>query len=171
MLKNSVQLRRLQPEDAPQLAMLANNKKIWDHLRDLLPHPYLETDAVEFINLTLREDPPQNFAITYQGELCGVIGIILQADVYKKSAEIGYWIGEPYWGRGIATEAIKKITSYGFEALDLVRIYAGIFSYNKASMRVLEKNGFQPEGIFQKAIYKNETLWDEHRYYKLKNDL
>ena len=167
MIENTVQLRRLQPEDAPQLAILANNKKIWDHLRDFLPHPYLETDAVEFINSTLREDPHQNFAITYKEELCGVIGIIAQEDVYKKSGEVGYWIGEPYWGKGIATEAVKKITQYGFEQLQLARVFAGIFSFNKASMRVLEKNGFQSEGIFRNAIFKNNQLWDEHRYAKV----
>ena len=99
-----------------------------------------------------------------------MIGLIVQKDVYRKSAEIGYWIGEPFWGMGIATKAVEPITEYGFMELELNRIYTGVFEYNTASMKVLEKNGFEKEGIFKDAIFKNSKVYDEHRFFKLKND-
>ncbi len=166
----NIQLRRLQPNDRDQLTLLANNKKVWDNLRDLLPHPYAVTDADFFINLTLEEDPYQNFGIEYNGELVGVIGVILQKDVYRLSGEMGYWIGEPYWGKGIATEAVRLITEYAFNELNLNRVFAGVFEFNQGSIKVLQKNGFQREGIFKKAVIKNDKVWDEHHYYKLKNN-
>lgn len=167
-MDQDVVLRPLEISDKSVLAKLANNKKIWDNLRDYIPFPYDENDAEYFINQTLEENPKQNFGIVYKGKLCGVIGVILQQDVYRKSAEIGYWIGEPFWGNEIATRAVRLITEYGFNDLDVQRIYAAIFDYNKASMKVLEKNGFQKEGIFQNAIFKNGKLYDEHRFFKLK---
>ena len=113
------------------------------------------------------EDPQQTFGIRYEEELCGIISLHMQKDVYQKSAEIGYWIGEPFWGMGIATKAVEIITAYGFSELQLARIYAGVFDFNKASMSVLEKNGYEQEGIFRNAIFKNNRLCDEHRYGKL----
>ena len=163
-----VTIRTLLKKDAESLASYANNKKIWDNLRDYIPYPYHEKDAESFINLTKREHPIQNFGIEYKGELCGVIGLSVQNDVYRKSAEIGYWIGEPYWGNGIATEAIGLITTYGFDELDLIRIHAGVFEYNTASMKALEKNAYKKEAVFKKAICKNDHIYDEHRYSKLR---
>ena len=162
-----IKLRELRLTDKSQLAFLANNKKISDNLRDLFPHPYKESDAEFFINLNSEEKPKRTFGIEYNEELCGIIGLVLQEDVYKKSAEIGYWLGEPYWGKGIATKAIELMTTYGFYELKLIRIYAGIFDYNTASMRVLENNGFKKEAVSKKAIWKNGKIHDEHRYYKL----
>ena len=153
--------------DISQLAKLANNKNIFDNLRDSFPHPYSESDAELFINSTSQDNPKQNFAIEYAGNLCGVIGLIIQNDVYSKSAEIGYWIGESFWGKGIAATAIKLITKYGFEDLKLTRIYAGVFDYNIASMKALENNGYKKEGVFKKAVFKNANFLDEHRYFKL----
>lgn len=169
MKNQKIKLRRLKASDSLEIATLANNKNVWDNLRDYLPHPYTEQDAEEFIRLTQHENPRCNFAITHNDTLCGVIGLILQKDVYKKSAELGYWIGEPFWGKGIATKAVALIVSYGFDELGLTRIFSGVFEYNKASMKVLEKNGFQKEGLFKKAVFKNEKFFDEHRYYKLHN--
>ncbi|MGH1387787.1 GNAT family N-acetyltransferase [Kordia sp.] len=166
-MEEKIKIRSLSSLDISELAKLANNKKVWDNLRDSIPNPYSKNDADFFINLTEQEKPKQNFGIDYKGKLCGIIGIIIQKDVYRKSAEIGYWIGEPYWGNGIATKAIALITDYGFNTLDLNRIYAGVFEYNIASMKVLEKNGFKKEGIFKNAILKNEKFYDEHRFYKL----
>ncbi|MBW1298024.1 GNAT family N-acetyltransferase [Aquimarina litoralis] len=168
-MNQEVLLRPLELSDKSVLAKLANNKKIWDNLRDYIPFPYNDEDADFFINQTQQENPQQNFAITFNGELCGVIGVILQQDVYRKSAEIGYWIGEPFWGNGIASQAVRLITEYGFNSLDLQRIYAGIFEFNIASMKVLEKNGFEEEGIFKNAIFKNGKLYNEHRFYRLKS--
>lgn len=167
MSNQEIKLRPLEVSDTAQLAKLANNKKVWDNLRDFIPHPYHVNDAKLFINFTKQENPKQSFGIEYEGKLCGVIGLVIQQDVYRKSAEIGYWIGEPYWAKGIATKAVELITAYGFNKLDLNRIYSGVFEYNIASMKVLEKNGFEKEGIFKNAIFKNDKFCDEHRFYKL----
>lgn len=162
-----ITLRALQNLDAPILAQLANNKKIWDNLRDYIPHPYTLNDAEWFIGQCLQESQPLTFAIEYKRELCGVIGLVPQKDVYRKSAEIGYWVGEPFWNMGIATIAVKLISEYGFIELSLVRIFTAVFEYNPTSMKVLERNGYIKEGIFKKAVIKNGELWDEHRYAKI----
>jgi len=167
-LKDSeINIRKLEVSDTLQLATLANNRKIWDNLRDYIPHPYTKSDAEFFINLTQNQDPQQSFGIEFKKQLCGVISLIIQKDVYRKSAEIGYWIGEPYWGNGIATKAVQLITKYGFETLNLIRIYTGVFEHNPTSMKILEKNGYQKEGVFKKAVIKNNKILDEHRYYIL----
>jgi RimJ/RimL family protein N-acetyltransferase len=164
---NAVLLRALSTLDQSRLAALCNNKKIWDNVRDLLPYPYSKQDAIEFIARCQKENPPSTFAIEYKGELAGCVGLVLQTDVYKLTAEIGYWIGEPYWGLGIATKAVGLMTDYGFNQLGLVRIYSGVFDFNKASQRVLEKSGFKLEGIFEKSFIKNGKVGDEYRYAKL----
>ncbi|WP_371743315.1 GNAT family N-acetyltransferase [Pseudozobellia sp. WGM2] len=163
-----VKLRALEPSDKIQMALLANNKKIWDNVRDGFGHPYTEKNAEEFIQRQAKNDTEKVFAIDCNGKFCGLIGLIFQKDVYRKSAEIGYWIGEPSWGKDIATKALELIVSYAFDELKLIRIYAGVFEYNIGSMRVLEKNGFEKEGVSRKAIFKNDAFWDEHRYAKLK---
>ena len=104
------------------------------------------------------------FAIEHGGDLVGSIALVLKTDVYRKSAEIGYWIGEPYWGKGIATKAISLIVEFGFKNLDIVRVYTGVYDYNFAFQKVLEKNGFQKEAVFQKAVFKNGKFCDEVRY-------
>ena len=159
-------LRPLTDDDKEELARLANNKKVWDNLRDLMPYPYTIDNAIFFIDLTKQEDPQMTFAIDYAGQLCGVIGLVAQQDVYRKTAEIGYWIGEPFWNKGIATEAVKLITEYGLNQLDLIRIHTGVFEYNTSSMKVLEKCGYKKEGVFEKAIIKNGKIWNEHRFSK-----
>ncbi|RIV27027.1 N-acetyltransferase [Fibrisoma montanum] len=159
---------RLQPLDrsvAPQMAELANNIRVWQQLRDVFPHPYSLDDATAFIEGALARQFGLVLGIWYGPEFAGTVGLVPQPDVYRRTAEIGYWLGEPYWGRGIATEAVRQIVAVGFsEQPELVRIQAGIFSSNPASMRVLAKNGFQPEGISPNAIFKNGVLLDEHRY-------
>lgn len=165
---DKVFLRPLTDTDKDELTRLANNKKIWDNLRDLMPHPYTTDNAIYFINLAKQEDPQMTFAIEYSGQFCGVIGLTSQQDVYKKTAEIGYWIGEAFWNKGIATEAVKLITDYGLNQLDLLRIHTGIFEYNLSSMKVLEKCGYKKDGVFEKSIVKNGQIWNEHRYSKTK---
>lgn len=169
MNKSEIQIRPLLIADKTQMAQLANNKKIWDNVRDYFPHPYSEKDAEAFITSQNKEVHTGNFAIECNGNFSGVIGLILQKDVYRKSAEIGYWIGEPFWGKGIATKAIELIVKYAFEELKLIRVYAGVFEYNTASMKVLEKNGFQKEGVSKNAVFKNDKIWNEHKYYLLRN--
>jgi len=159
-----VKIRPLELSDKEQIAALANNKKVWDNLRDYMPFPYTPEDALQFINLSQKDQSLQNFAIEYRGELSGIIGLIMQSDVYRKSAELGYWIGEPFWGKGIATKAVELITDFGFKKLKLIRIQAGVFDFNIASMKVLEKNGYQKEGVAKHAAIKNNVVCDEHRY-------
>jgi len=161
-------LRSLNDNDSTELAQLANNKKIWDNLRDVIPFPYTIDDAIFFINMVKEENPVMTFVIEFERHLCGVIGLVGQKDVYRKTAEIGYWIGEPYWNKGIATVAVQLITEYGFDQLDYVRIHTGVFEYNTGSMKVLEKNGYKNEGVFEKAILKNGQVWNEHRFSKIK---
>jgi [ribosomal protein S5]-alanine N-acetyltransferase len=157
-------LRQLEGSDMTRLAELCNNKKVWDNLRDIIPFPYTEKDAMDFIRQCQAEDPQYNFAIDYDGELAGCIGLVRQADVYRLSAEIGYWLGEPYWGKGIATKSVLLLTRYGFRELGLMRIFAGVFESNKASQRVLEKAGYRLDCIAEKAVFKNTELMDEYRY-------
>ena len=108
-------------------------------------------------------------AIEYEGKFCGMMGLTAQHDVYRRTAEIGYWLGEPFWNKGIATTAVKLITDYGFNALGFIRIHTGIFEYNIASMKVLEKNGYKKDGVFEKNIIKNGKIVDEHRYSKIED--
>lgn len=164
--QDNIILRTFRDNDANALTELANNKKIWDNLRDFFPHPYRPEHATSFIQMTRQEKPAMTFAIEVAGDFCGVIGLVGQPDVYKKSAEIGYWIAEPFWNKGIATIAIKLITDYGLNQLDFIRIYTGVFEYNTVSMKVLEKNGYKKEGVFEKAIFKHGQIWSEHRFSK-----
>jgi [ribosomal protein S5]-alanine N-acetyltransferase len=164
LIDYNIKLREFRDSDRQELAELCNNKKVWDNLRDYIPFPYTENDAKEFIDFCKKESPQQTFAIEFNEKFAGCIGLVKQSDIYKLTAEIGYWIGEPFWGKGITTKAVRLITDYGFSKLGLVRIYSGVFDYNKASQRVLEKAGFKLECIFEKSIFKNNQIYDEYRY-------
>lgn len=167
----NITLRKFQNPDSARLAQLCNNRKIWDNLRDFFPFPYTEKDATDFIIYCQDENPQYIFAIDYNSELVGTIGLVRQTDVYKLTAEIGYWIGEPYWGKGIATNAVKLLVDYGFSKLGFARIYTGVFDFNKASQRVLEKAGFKLECIAEKSILKNNKIRNEYRYSLINKDV
>lgn len=162
-----VSLRPFCQEDAPRLAELANNEKIAVNLRDGFPHPYTPEDAEKFIEMALSK-PDQIFAIEYQGEYVGNIGVHLKSDVYRLGAEIGYFLGEPYWGKGIMTKAVNLVCDYAFRELGIVRIDTGVFDFNPASMRVLEKCGFVREAVFRKSVIKRGKICNEVRYAKIK---
>ncbi len=164
----NIRLREFTPDDKYRMAEIANNKKIADNLRDGFPHPYSLKDAEVFIDMCLKMSPPQIFAIEYNGIYVGNIGVIKGQDVYRKSGEIGYFLAEPYWNKGIMPVAVNLICDYAFSNLDVVRIYTGVFDYNPASQRVLEKCGFTKEAVFKNAIFKNGILCNEIRYAKLK---
>ncbi len=157
-------LRPLQEDDLEFMARLANNKNVWDNLRDLFPHPYTLEDARAYFEKVRTETPQVSFAMKYHGAFAGMIGLIPQQDVYRLSAEIGYWLGEPFWNKGIGKTAVKLVTDYGLYHLDFIRIYADVFDFNKASMRVLERNGYVKEGVFKKAVIKNGVICDDHHY-------
>jgi RimJ/RimL family protein N-acetyltransferase/SAM-dependent methyltransferase len=163
-----VTLRKFRRSDSHRMAWLANNEKISINLRDAFPFPYTVEDAEKFINMCIRQKPTEVFAIEYQGEYVGNIGLQRQTDVYSRSAELGYFIGEPYWNRGITTRAVNLICEYGFRKLDVVRIYSGVFEFNKPSQRVLEKCGFAMEAVLKSAVFKRGKIYDEYRYAKVK---
>ena len=163
-------LRELIEEDLLKLAEYANNEKISINLRDSFPYPYSLDDARHFFESVKNDNPPSTFAIEYQGNYVGNISLVRASDVYRNSAEIGYFIGEPFWNRGIVTRAVNLITQYGFENRGIIRIFTGIFDYNKASQRVLEKCGFEKEAIFKKSITKKWKIFDEVRFSKIKSE-
>jgi len=163
----NIKLRPLRLTDAGRMVELANNEKISRNLRDGFPHPYTLTDAQNFLAKFTNQDPVTFFGIDYYGEYVGNISLVPGQDVYRKSAEIGYFIGEPFWNKGIVTTAVNLITEYGFKQLGIIRIHTGIFEYNTASMRVLEKCGYTKDAVFKKSIFKQNKIWDEVRYSKI----
>jgi [ribosomal protein S5]-alanine N-acetyltransferase len=162
-----VTLRPFTMVDRFRLAELADNEKVWINLRDRFPHPYTVTDAEQFIEMAMELHPPQLFAIEYDGVYVGNIGLNIRDDVYRLSAEIGYFIGEPYWNKGITTRAVNLMCVYGFNELELIRIDTGVFDYNLPSQRVLEKCGFVKEAVFKHSVIKNGKICDEVRYAKI----
>ena len=162
-------LRPWMAGDAPQLAIIADNKKIADNVRDILPNPYTLRDAHYWLNMILPENnPPKFFAITLNKELVGSIALISKTDIYRKNIEIGFFLSENFWGRGIATRAIKAAASYAFNNFDIIRIYAEVFSDNTGSRRALEKAGFRLEATLKQNIIKNDTIKDSCIYSVLK---
>lgn len=151
-------------EDLSSLVKYANNFKIARNLMDAFPHPYSEENGKAFIEMANTYVPPNILAIEVNGEAAGAIGLHPQHDVYRKNAELGYWLAEPYWGKGIMTEAIRQMVNYGFENPDLRRIYARPFGYNIASQKTLEKAGFVLEARLEKTILKNGEYHDELIY-------
>jgi len=163
-----VKLREFIDLDLAKLSEYANNEKVSINLRDAFPKPYTPRDAENFKKMIDLQNPKTFFAIEYKGEYVGNISLSVGDDVYRKSAEIGYFIGEPFWNKGIATKAVSLITNWGFENLDIVRIHTGIFEFNKSSQRVLEKCGYIKEAVFKKSVCKNNEIYDEIRYAKIK---
>ncbi len=163
-----VKLRPFRLSDSLRLVELANNENIARNLRDGFPNPYTPEHAESWILKMKDLDPPTIFAIEYKGIYVGNIGLSIGVDVYRKSAEVGYFIGEEYWNKGIATKALDLICQYGFDNLDIVRIHTGVYEHNLASQRVLEKCGFIREGVFKMAVYKRDKFWNEVRYAKVK---
>ena len=166
-------IRRWELSDARDLAVALSNKKIQDNLRDGLPYPYTEQDGKEFISamLAANESDTFAFAITVNGKVIGSIGAFRQANIHNKTAELGYYIAEDYWGKGIMTEAVKQLCDYVFSHTDIIRIYAEPFAYNIGSCRVLEKAGFQYEGTLRSNALKNGNVLDMKMYSKLKTEL
>lgn len=142
----------------------ANNKNVWLNLRDRFPHPYTLADARNWLDMVVGIKPETNFAIAIDDEVVGGVGYTIQPDVGHRSAEIGYWLGESYWGRGIATEALIAVTEHAFSNSSLCRLYAHVFAWNPASARVLEKAGYTFEGRLKKSVTKNGQTIDQLMY-------
>ena len=154
--------------DETALQKHANNPNVSACLMDRFPYPYTMQDAVDWVIYLVGQEPLVNFAIAVDDKVVGGIGLDPRDDVYRKTALIGYWLGEDFWSRGIMPEAVKLITDYAFTHLDFIRLQASVYSKNPASMRVLEKAGFIKEGIMRNAVIKNGEVMDEHLYAMLK---
>jgi RimJ/RimL family protein N-acetyltransferase len=162
-------IRNWQIQDAPFIAKYANNRKIWINLRDAFPYPYSLADAEVFISRVIGEDPETIFAIANKSEAIGSIGLMLGKDVHRFTAEMGYWLAEPYWGKGIMTDAVRLLTAWAFRELKLHRISAEPYSTNPTSHRVLEKAGFKREGILRSSAFKDGKILDQYLYSQIGN--
>ena len=166
-------IRKWQLSDARDLASALSNTKIQDNLRDGLPYPYTEKDAVEYITAMLAADENETFAfaITIDDKVIGSIGAFRQGNIHRRTAELGYYLAEDNWGKGIMTQAVKQICNYVFDKSDVIRIYAEPFAYNTASCRVLEKAGFRYEGTLRNNAVKNGKVIDMKMYSLLKTEI
>jgi RimJ/RimL family protein N-acetyltransferase len=163
-------LRSWEWRDREAIVRHANNRKVSLNLRDRFPFPYTERDARNWLDAVIGLEPETNFAIDVAGEAVGGIGYTIQYDVARRSAEIGYWLGEGFWGRGIATEALIAVTDHAFANHDLCRVFAHVFDWNGASARVLEKAGYAFEGRMRKSVTKEGQTIDQLMYAMIREE-
>lgn len=165
-------IRKWKLTDAKDIAVALSNKKIQDNLRDGIPYPYSEQDGIDYISsmLSANKDETFAFAITLDDKAIGSIGVFRQQNIHRQTAEMGYYIAEEYWGKGIMTDAVKQICEYVFENSDILRLYAEPFAYNAGSCRVLEKAGFKYEGTLRSNAVKNGKVVDMKMYSRLRED-
>lgn len=159
-----IELRAWHIDDLPSLIENGNNPEVARFMTDIFPHPYTAEAGRKFIEMASSEKPARLQAISVDGVVIGGIGIHPKVDVLRKNAEIGYWIGQKYWGKGIVTTVLPQMVNFAFENYDITRLYACVFGNNKASQRVLEKCGFKLEARFTNTIYKNGEFLDELIY-------
>ncbi len=164
-------LRPWRPSDLQSLLRYANNPRVAQNLMNGFPYPYTEVEGRAFIAMALQSHPPNRLAIEIEAEAAGAIGLHQQGDIYCKNAELGYWLAEPYWGKGIMSDAVAQMVAYGFAHFDIDRIFARPFGTNVGSQRVLEKAGFKLEATFEKTIFKNGVYQDELVYAVRKQSL
>jgi len=163
-------LRQWDKNDAESVLKHANNKKIADNLRNSFPYPYTLEDAKSYVSFCAENNEERQCtrAIVIDGEAVGSIGVFLKDDVYCKSAELGYWLAEPFWGKSVMSSAIRQICAFTFDNYDVVRIFAEPYTYNIGSCKALEHAGFQLEGVLKKSVYKNGEFFDSCIYALLK---
>ena len=159
-------IRSWRPGDEETLPLHANSRKVWLNLRDRFPHPYTRSDAENFIQRIAGIVPETNFAIDVNRNAVGGIGLELHDDVERCSAEIGYWLGEQFWGRGITTAAVVGLTEYAIREHKLTRVYAVPYARNGASIKVLEKAGYICEGVMRRSAIKDGVVLDQLMYAK-----
>ena len=162
-------IRPWQSNDLESLVMHANNPRIAQFMKDIFPHPYTKEAGRKFISFATAGNPVHIFAIEVEGRAAGGIGIHQQEDIYKKNAEIGYWLAEQYWNNGIISKALNEIVAIAFNRFNITRVFASSFIHNIASQKVLIKAGFQLEAVLKNSIFKNEVYYDELIYTKFKN--
>jgi RimJ/RimL family protein N-acetyltransferase len=163
-----LRVRPWRKDDLDALLRYANNPKIASNLRDQFPHPYTRRDANDYLSFVRTMDIPTSFAVEYGGEAVGGIGFKLGTDIARLTAEMGYWLGEPYWGRGLMTRAVRAASEWALEEYKLTRVFAMVFSHNVGSMRVLEKAGFEREGTMRRSAIKNGVILDQMLYAKVR---
>ncbi len=163
-------LRAWKPGDEASLVKYADNRNVSANLRDRFPCPYTLKDAQDWIAFSGSRDPATDFAVVLDGCAVGGIGLIPGEDVFRRSAEVGYWLGEPFWGRGLMPEALAAVTEYGFRRLDFVRLHAGVFDGNTASVRVLEKAGYVLESRMTRSVFKDGRFLDQLVYVSLRRN-
>lgn len=164
LMLTTCEVRSWERLDVASLALHANNRNIWINLRDRFPHPYTRSDARTFIRETRLQRPETAFAIAVEGAAVGGIAFVMNVDVERVSAEIGYWLSEAFWGRGIMTDALVAVTAYAADAHGLTRLYALPFAGNAASCRVLEKAGYVLEGRLRRSAVKDGLITDQLQY-------
>ncbi len=160
-------LRKWNEADLDSLVKHANSINIAKWLTNGFPYPYTYESGKAYLSMIVNDNPTKIFAIEVNGKAVGSIGLYPQSDIHEKNAEMGYWLAEEYWGKGIMTKAIREIVDYGFETFDIIRIFARPFSTNLRSQRTLEKAGFKLEARLYKALFKNGEFMDELIYAKL----
>ncbi len=161
------EIREYAETDVAALVKYANNRNIRLNLRDAFPHPYTEAHAREFLAIVHRQNPTTFFTLAVDGEAVGGIGLVIGEDVHRLTAELGYWLGEPFWGQGITTEAVRLFTKFAFERFGLVRIFAAPYAGNLASGRVLEKAGFALEGRLRASAIKDNRILDQFLFARV----
>lgn len=157
-------LRPWRLSDAAALTRHANDRGIWQNLRDTFPHPYTAADAAYYLALVANSPSDLHLAFEVDGEAVGSIGVFFKDDVHRRSAEVGYWLSRAHWGRGLATAAVRSVAAYVFAHFDICRLYAIPFETNPASARVLEKAGFELEATMRKSVVKDGQMLDSRLY-------
>ena len=165
------EIRPWRAQDVGALAKYADNRKVWLNLTDAFPHPYTIASARDFLEMVARQDPTTFFAIATREEAIGGIGISRNQDVHRLTAEMGYWLAEPYWGKGIMTETVARFTDYAFATFALVRIYAEPYAHNASSCRVLEKAGYVLEGRLRSSVIKDGQILDQLLYAQVRTGI
>lgn len=163
-------LRAWRSSDEADLVAEASNRAVWRNLTHLFSHPYTAKDAKEWVAACLEQDPPRDLVIEVAGEFAGGCGIQPGEGVGVYTGHIGYWLGERFWNQGIATAALAVLVDYIWETFDVERLQAEVFSWNPASARVLERNGFRLEGTRRRAIFKDGELIDEWMYTRFRSE-
>jgi len=163
-----LRVRSWHKHDLDALVRYADNPKIAANLRDQFPHPYTRSAGAAFLADVRSADIETSFAVEYSGEAIGGIGFRLGTDIARLSAEMGYWLGEPFWGRGLTTRAVRAASDWAFDSYNVIRIFATAFSHNVGSMRVLEKAGFEREGILRRSAVKDAIILDQVLFAKVR---
>jgi RimJ/RimL family protein N-acetyltransferase len=163
-----IKVRSWRKDDLKALVRHANNPKIAANLRDQFPHPYTRRDGIDFLEYANTQEPECSFAIEYGDEAVGGVGFLVGRDIARISAEMGYWLSEGYWGCGIASRAVAAMSEWAFDNYKLTRVFAMAFVHNAASIRVLEKAGFERECVMRRSAIKNSVVLDQILFAKVR---